>query len=471
MACIRSTGAYIPFYRLNREEIGRAWGNAQRGEKAVVNYDEDSITMAVEAGMDCLAGFSGKDIDTLYFASTTSPYREKQAATLIANALDLPRTITTADFSGSLRAGTNALKAAVDAVSSDPKRNVMVIVSDSRLGVPGSSLEQVFGDGAAAFIIGSEGSVVISESYSHTEEIIDVWRTQDDTYVKTWEDRFVFTEGYVANVREAVSAFLKKLDLTPSDFTRVVLSAPDQRNHRNGCKMLKLEKEQIQNSLLDQIGNTGAAHALMMLVNCLEEAKAGDKILLANYGDGCDLFMLQVEGEFPKNENRRGVKGFLDSKRMIKNYEKYIQMKKLMRVETGRRRPPAMSSAAVLHRDKNMVLGLYASKCKGCSRLFFPPQRVCMYCRTKDEYDTVRLADKKGNLFTFSKDFLAQSIDPPIITSIVHLDVEDGIRIFCTMSDRDPDAVKIDMPVEMTFKKMSEAEGFYNYFWKCRPIR
>jgi len=472
MACIRSTGAYIPFYRVKREEFVQAWGGAnQGGEKAITNYDEDSLTMAVEAGMDCLSGFNREDIDILYFASTTMPYREKQGAALIANALDLRRNTLTADFSGSLRAGTNALNAAMHAVTANPETNVMVIVSDCRLGVPGSDLEQIFGDGAAALIVGSKGPAVISETYSHAEDILDMWRTQEDTYVKMWEDRFVFLKGYVGNVREAASTFLKKVGSTTKDFTKVVFFAPDQRRHKEISKVLKLEGDQVQDPLFQEVGNTGTAHALMMLVGCLEEAKAGDRVLLINYGDGCDLFTLQVEEEFPKNSKRRGLRGFKDSKRLIKNYEKYIQMKRVMEVQTGRRRPAAVSSAAALHRDRDMILGFYASKCKGCGRLFFPPQRVCMYCRTKDQYDMVRLADKRGKLFTFSKDFLAQSIDPPIITSIVHLDVEDGIRVFCNMGDRDPDAVKVDIPVEMTFKKISEAEGFFSYFWKCRPVR
>lgn len=472
MVCIKSTGAYIPFYRLKGEEIGRAWGSGSPvGEKSVANYDEDTITMAVEAGMDCLSGYDETKISTVYFASTTSPYREKQAATLIANALDLPRNIVTADFSGSLRAGTSALNAAVDTVSADPKKNVLLIASDCRTGAPGSNFEKELGDGAAALIVGGEGNVKIMEFHSHAEEIIDVWRAQDDGYVRMWEDRFVYEEGYIANIREAVTSFLKESGGSMKDYAKVVLSAPDQRRFREGSKMFQLEKEQAQNPFLDEVGNTGAAHALMMLVNCLEGAKAGERILLINYGDGCDLLNLQVAGELPQSPGRRGVSGFLRSKMYIKNYEKYIQMRKLMQVDMGRKRPPATSSSPVLHRDRKMVLGMHAAKCRGCGRLFFPPQRICLYCRAKDEYDTVRLADKRGTLFTFSKDFLAQSIDRPVVTSIVHLDVEDGVRVFCTMGDRDPDTVKVDMPVEMAFKKMSEAEGFFNYFWKCRPVR
>ena len=94
MVSIKSYGAYIPFHRLKREEIGRAWeAGPLRGEKAVANFDEDSITMAVEAGQDCLKGIERDSIDALYFASTTAPYKEKQSAAIVAAALDLRHNI------------------------------------------------------------------------------------------------------------------------------------------------------------------------------------------------------------------------------------------------------------------------------------------------------------------------------------------------------------------------------------------
>jgi 3-hydroxy-3-methylglutaryl CoA synthase len=45
--------------------------------------------MGVEAGLDCLADVDTNVIDGLYFATVSSPYKEKQAAALIASALDL----------------------------------------------------------------------------------------------------------------------------------------------------------------------------------------------------------------------------------------------------------------------------------------------------------------------------------------------------------------------------------------------
>jgi hydroxymethylglutaryl-CoA synthase len=39
------------------------------------------------------------------------------------------------------------------------------------------------------------------------------------------------------------------------------------------------------------------------------------------------------------------------------------------------------------------------------------------------------------------------------------------------MTDRDPDAVKVGIPLEMTFRKLYYVGGIYNYWWKCRPAR
>jgi 3-hydroxy-3-methylglutaryl CoA synthase len=114
------------------------------GERTVAGHDEDSLTMAVNATLDCMKG-SQKQADGLFFASTTSPYKEKQAAAIIAAAVDLPEKTRTADFMDSLRSGTIALGSAIDAVKSGSSENVIVAVSDSRMGAGKSQFEQLFG--------------------------------------------------------------------------------------------------------------------------------------------------------------------------------------------------------------------------------------------------------------------------------------------------------------------------------------
>src|SRR5580658_10741224 len=157
MVGITSFGAYIPFYRLAHKEIARAWGGrGGDGERSVAGVDEDSVTMAVDAVRDLLAGRDGRWVDGLTFASTTSPYSEKQASTLIATAADLRGDIRAADYTNSPRAATSALRAALDSVSSGSASSMIVAAADARLAQPRSANERNFGDGAAAIEVGRD---------------------------------------------------------------------------------------------------------------------------------------------------------------------------------------------------------------------------------------------------------------------------------------------------------------------------
>ena len=147
-------------WRIGREEIARASGGpSMGGERSVASWDEDSLTMAVEACLDCLSGFDPKEIDGLLFASVSSPFKEKQVASMIAAALDLRNDIFTSDITTSTRAGTQAIKAACDAVNSGSARKALVTIADCRLAMPSSEFEQMFGDAAVAFLIGDDGVI------------------------------------------------------------------------------------------------------------------------------------------------------------------------------------------------------------------------------------------------------------------------------------------------------------------------
>ena len=75
---ILAFGAYVPRLRLARKAVAEAnaWFNPAlrslaKGERAICNWDEDSVTMAVEAARDCLAGRDRGTITAVYLASTS----------------------------------------------------------------------------------------------------------------------------------------------------------------------------------------------------------------------------------------------------------------------------------------------------------------------------------------------------------------------------------------------------------------
>ena len=298
MVGITSYGAYVPLFRLAREAIAKG----ARGEKAICNFDEDSITMAVAAALDCLKGVDREKVDGLLFASTTSPYKEKQAAGIVAAGADLRRNIITADFAGSLKAGTGALRFATDAVKAGSAKQIMVTAADRRQGAPLSALDQNCGDGAAALLIGDSDVIASLEaSYSVSDEIMDVWRASGGNFLQSTHARFAETEGYVKVTKEAISGLMKENNLTPQDFAKVVVYAPNPRRATEVARGSGFDaKSQLQSAFTDVMGNTGVPYSLMLFVAALEEAKPGDLILLASYGDGSDVFAFRVTDQITK---------------------------------------------------------------------------------------------------------------------------------------------------------------------------
>ena len=468
MVGITSYGAYVPLWRLNREAIMKGL----RGERAIRNFDEDSTTMGVAAAIDCLKGQNRDAIDAVFFASTTAPYKEKLIATTVAAACDLRRDITTADFCNTLRGGTAAVKAAMDTVKAGSAKQVLVVAADCRLGAPGTEFEQNCGDGAAAVLIGDTNVVAsIDAWHSISNEAHDIWRRDDDTYIRSWEDRFVYNAVYFDVVGQNVSALLKKANLAPKDFAKAVVAAPSPRVHGDVAKKLAFDpKGQVQNPLFDVMGHTGAAYSLMLLVAALEEANAGDRLLLNSYGNGSDAFVIQATDKTGKKvEGRRGMRDHLPSKRMVDDYRIYLQWRELLTFEATPTPPGGHISSSALFRDRNQIYPLHGLKCQSCGNIHFPPQRVCPTCRSKDKFEEWRLSDRKGKVFTFAADNLCSRREAPRVTAII--DFEGGGRMATLMTDRVLEEIQIGMPVDMSFRKLVSQDGFHNYFWKSIPLR
>ena len=467
MIGITSYGIYVPSWRIKRETIS----GAGHGERSVGNFDEDTLTMAVSATINSLAGVERSDIDGLIFASTTFPYKEKQNATIVAAASDLRKDIFTMDVANSLRAGTCALRMAADMVKSESVRNAVVVASDSRVGAPGSKFEHSCGDCAAAVYIGTNGVVAeIEGSYSLYNEMIDVWRSDEDKYIRSWDERFIQSLGYNQTVYEAVSALMKRRGLEPKDIQKAAIYAPDQRRLDELAVRLGFNpKTQVQNPMISVIGNTGSASPLMLLIAALEEAKPGDLLLCAGYGDGCDAVLFRVTEKIDRIRGRSGLRKYLESKRYVEDYVTYLEWKGIVRRERGPGKPLQEVSLTALRRDWREVIRFYGSKCKSCGVIQYPPQRVCTSCHAEDQFEEVRLSDKNGKIFTFSIDHISDPLDIPMILAVV--DFDGGGRAVLTMTDHVARETRVGMPVEMSFRKLFTNDGIHNYFWKCVPSR
>lgn len=469
MAGIVSYGAYVPPTRLAFATIG---GKPPKGdeitpERSVAWNDEDAVTMAVAAGLNALRGLDRSSVDALYFASTTYAFREKQAAALVAKALDLRRDVATADHAGSLRAGTAALRAAFDAVTAGSARRVLVIASDCRLGAPGSALERSGGDGAAAFLVGDADSIATFEA-AHTvaDELVDVWRADGDRFVHSWEERFVIQEGYEPNTIEALRGFFEKTGSSAADFARVALYAPDERSRGGVARALKLDPARGQDGLFGRLGNAGCAYAPLLLASALESLAPGERLLLANYGDGAEVLALRATDRIEKQGARRGVAWHLARRRPVKSYDRYLSARQLQTREYEAPRDAGLS-ATIHFREREEDVAFKGQTCAKCGATQFPIQRVCETCFAKDEFELVRFAEKTGRVVTYTFDFFFPTPDPPTIVTITEID---GARVHLQLVNTTPQQTKIGMPVEFTFRRIHEVGGRPNYYWKATPV-
>lgn len=472
MVGITSVGAYVPIYRLNRDEIARMWGGRSAGgARAVAGYDEDTITMAVAAALDCLQR-GGAGVNGLSLATTTAPYKEKLSAAIVASVADLPEECHIADFTDSLRAATAALKTAIDAVSAGSAEKTMVVAADSRLGAAKGALEQTLGDGAAALMIGSEKVIAeIEGSYSIFNDFTDLWRTDEDKFPRSAEGRFIDEVGYLPTMQSAITGLMKKYKLAVSDFSSVVYYASDARQHAALARRLKLDKAQVQAPLYNDIGNTGTAAAFLMLAAAFEKAKPGDRILFTAYGDGADAFILRVTEEITKFQKKSVISHQLAGKTAI-SYGQYLSWRNLVPVEASTLPERSTLSLPGRWRERRAISALYGAKCRKCgtpqiSQIGQTP-RVCVNCQTKDDFEPYKFSDKKATLFSYAIDHLQPTLNPPGVNGVI--DFKGGGRMICELTDCDVDKVKVGMMVEMTFRKMFFSRGIHNYFWKAKPV-
>jgi hydroxymethylglutaryl-CoA synthase len=463
MVGINSFGIYLPLWRLPLSLISPGL----KREKAVAASDEDSVTMAVAAALECLRGWDREKVDGLIFSSTTSPYTEKQLATLIAIAIDLGPDIFTLDIGGSLKGGTGALKVAVDAVKSGSARNILVVASDCRTGSPGTPLELSLGDGAAAILIGKEKVMAeFDESFSMANEMMDVWRVSGQSFVQTWEERFALGQGYQKIMTKTVKGLMDKQGLKSSDYHRVALYTPEMKALLQVAKELGFDpKSQLQDPSLSDLGNIGTPQPLLMLGEMLRRAREGERLLVAGYGGGGDALSFKATQQIVEAPKRRGLEDYLKSKLNLPDYLSYLRVKGLVHQDTPRPEfGQTSSSATSIWRERDQIFSLKGARCKSCGTIQFPPQRVCVQCHGKDQFEPIRLADRKGKLFSFSRDGLTDIIGGMI-------DFEGGGRMFASLTDCYFDQLKVDMPIMFQFRKTFFDGEKQNYFWKITPLR
>lgn len=481
MIGITSFGGYIPKLRLNRMSIYQHMGwfapaivMVAQGERSFCNWDEDSLTMAIAAGRDCLIGIDKSTVDGLYLCSTTLPFADRLNAGIVKTALNLRDDIVTQDLTSSLRSGTTGLVTALSAVGNGGPRSVLVAAADKREAKAAYFYEMWFGDGAAAVLVGDSGVVAeFKGSYSVSCDFVDHFRGAGNRFDYMWEERWVRDEGYSKIIPQAVAGLFNKLSISIDDVDKFVFPCFFKAEHRKIAATLGAAGDKVADNLHEVCGETGTAHPLVMFVQALEHAKPGDRILLAGFGQGCDALYFQVTDNILNIPKRSGITGSLDRKKTIDNYPKFLRFRELLSTEMGIRAEfPTQTAMTVLWRNRKMLIGMVGGKCTVCGTPQFPKMDVCVNpdCKAVRSQEDYEFADVPAHVKSFTGDLLAVSLDPPAVYGMVQF--EGGGRFMADFTDCEMSDVKVGQKVALVFRKRytDRERGFTGYFWKAVPL-
>ncbi len=480
MSGIVSYGGYIPRLRLDRGTMyaANSWMApglfaAAAGERSMCNWDEDSVTMAVESSRDCLKGFDKQKVDAVYLASLSYPFQDRQNSVILSTALNLKAGIDSADFGYSMRASSSALIAGLNAVKAGESDNVLVTASDKRRTKAAWFHELWFGDGAASVIVGNDN--VIAEykgSSTVSSDFVDHFKGIDQKYDYFWEERWIRDVAIARLVPEAIAGCLKKTGVKPEDVAHLVMPCIFGREVPKMAKICGITGKAHDN-MHKVCGETGTAHAMVMLVNALQEAKPGEKILLVGFGQGASAMLFEVTDNITKLQARKGIQGCLAERKEEKNYMKFLSFNDLIVQEKGMRAEADWKTPlSILYRNSKMVTGLVGGKCKKCGTPQYPSMKICVNpeCEESDSQEDYEFADQPGKIMTWSSDLLTYTLDPPAHYGMVQFD--NGGRMMLDFTDHDVGNVAVGMPVEMVFrlKTVDSVRGFTRYYWKAKPI-
>jgi 3-hydroxy-3-methylglutaryl CoA synthase len=480
MVGITSYGAYIPRRRLNRMAIFQAMGwfapaimMVAQGERAMCNWDEDTMSMAVSSAWDCIRGFDRSKIDAVYMASTTLPFEDRQNAGIVKAACNLRDEVLTADFSGSQKAATSAAITALESIKSGDKKNILLAASDHRMTKAAYFYEMWFGDGSASLLLGDDN--VIAEykgSHSVSVDFVDHYRGSGGYYDYMWEERWVRDEGFVKIMPDAIKGLMTKLSIDIKDIKKVVFPCLFMRERGTIMKEIGADRSQDPGNLHDVLGETGTAHPFMMLAKELETAEPGDKFIVVGWGQGCDTMLFEVTDAIKDLKPRNGFSGSLANREEVTQYTKYLKFRELMEVEMGIRAEAAMQTClSTLYRNRKMIFGLVGGKCTKCGTPQFPASGVCVKpdCNHFGPQDDYEFANIPAKVVAVTGDMLAVSVEPPAVYGMI--DFEGGGRMPADFTDCELHKVKVGQPVTVSFRKryFDKKRGFTGYFWKAIP--
>ena len=466
-AGIERLGVHVPRWSLDRQELAKNWsGRSGPGRRTVANYDEDTLTMGVEAALDALgpdpADRAG--IDAVLFATTTPVFTEKQHAVVVASALELPSS-QCYDITGSLRSGLDAVRLASALIESGSARRVLVVAADRRDTQPGGPHERLSGDAGAAVVIGPGGDAAsgggagplllsLTAQACVGDPGAGTWRAPSEPWTNIADDRFVSTELLTPWLVEAAQSVLGDDQPVAAGF-----ASPLARVENSVLSALRLTADSASGLLDSDIGYCGVAHPFLQLALAIDGRTAGQKILIAAAGDGAAAVLAEVVDAAAAGSAAARITTALRHRRDLP-----VGMYQRMRGQLPVEPVSPYTSEMLLRREQSTGLQLQGTRCTKCGRAHFPGRRVCLGCKALDAMETLRLP-RSGTLFTHTVEHLFPVPVNQLIMGVVEVD---EVRVYTQVTDTEPDECAPGQAVTLVLRRLHDGGHLPHYFWKAK---
>ena len=330
-----------------------------------------------------------------------------------------------------------------------------MVAAEKRGAKAASPVEMSSGDGAAAVLVG-EGKPVATllAKASRTADFVDHFRSVDNQFDYQWEERWIRDAGYMPIVPPAIKRCLEQAKVAAKDVTHFCMPATLARVANSVAKAAGIDDKAVCDPLHANCGDTGAAHALMLLVAALEKAKAGEKILLVGFGQGADALLFEVTPEIAKLPKRLGVAGHLARRKEETSYGRFLAFNDLIELERGMRSETDKATPlSSLWRNRETVTSFTGGKCSKCGTLQFPQDRHLRQSelqRASTRRSPTPSPTWPARIKSYTADRLTYSPDPPSCYGMIEF--EEGGRVMIDFTDIDADALKVGQPMQMMFR-------------------
>lgn len=465
---IESISGYLPLLRLHRADAAKmlrfsGLGGRVKGTRAVSDWDEDAMTMALEASRNTLNPVN-PSIDDVIFASTSSPYKERSQATLIVDALHLSPKTRSLDVSGSRRCAISSLLSALLGTGTS-----LLCAGENRFATAGSPAHLNFGDGGAATIVSDQGSAKFLGFASLSHGLIDIYSSDEHPSPYAYEPRFAKETSVNKVIVPTVLAACADAKIKPEDITFAAVHEPLAGCWRAIAKKTGITAPNISNDLLQSAGDLGAAHVLYAFALACHQAKVGDVILLAGFGSGCDALLFEITGEMPGAAEAAAQ---LTSGLVFNDYVRFLALSNALTLDGGARAEfEQKAQATVIERYGRNMMGFIGGRDR-TGNVQFPKSKFPVHpdATEVEELEDVRLADDIAQIVSITADRLVYSPAPPFWFGLAQF--ENGARVMIEFTDADEKGFVVGDKVRMKLRIKSHNKrlGFRTYFWKAVPL-